>query len=99
MLQRTAPVLLYRAGKQMTTDLSAPRTFSFELFPPKTEEGKAKLRATWQERARLKPRFFSVTFGAGGSTQQGTLDTVLDIRESGQQAAPHISCVAASKGD
>jgi methylenetetrahydrofolate reductase (NADPH) len=83
----------------MTIELSASRTFSFELFPPKTEEGKAKLRATWQELSRLKPRFFSVTFGAGGSTQQGTLDTVLDIRESGQQAAPHISCVAASKGD
>jgi methylenetetrahydrofolate reductase (NADPH) len=83
----------------MTIELSASRTFSFELFPPKTEEGKAKLRATWQELARLKPRFFSVTFGAGGSTQQGTLDTVLDIRQSGQQAAPHISCVAASKED
>jgi len=81
----------------MTIELSASRTFSFELFPPKTEEGKAKLRATWQELAKLKPRFFSVTFGAGGSTQQGTLDTVLDIRESGQQAAPHISCVTASK--
>jgi methylenetetrahydrofolate reductase (NADPH) len=89
--------LLYRVGHDMTIELSASRTFSFELFPPKTEEGKAKLRATWQELAKLKPRFFSVTFGAGGSTQQGTLDTVLDIRESGQQAAPHISCVTASK--
>ena len=83
----------------MTVELSAVRTFSFELFPPKTEDGKAKLRTTWHELARLKPRFFSVTFGAGGSTQQGTLDTVLDIRAAGEQAAPHISCVAASKAD
>ncbi len=74
-------------------------TFSFEFFPPKTPEGKAKLRATWQQLAQLKPRFFSVTFGAGGSTQQGTLDTVLEIRAAGQNAAPHISCVASSKSE
>jgi len=75
------------------------RTFSFEFFPPKTPEGKAKLRATWQQLAQLKPRFFSVTFGAGGSTQQGTLDTVLEIRAAGQNAAPHISCVASTKAE
>jgi len=75
------------------------RTYSFEFFPPKTPEGKAKLRATWRQLARLKPRFFSVTFGAGGSTQQGTLDTVLEIRAAGQNAAPHISCVASSKAE
>jgi methylenetetrahydrofolate reductase (NADPH) len=57
------------------------------------------LRATWRQLARLKPRFFSVTFGAGGSTQQGTLDTVLEIRAAGQNAAPHISCVASSKAE
>ena len=74
-------------------------TFSFEFFPPKTPEGKAKLRATWQQLAQLKPRFFSVTFGAGGSTQQGTLDTVLEIRAAGQNAAPHLSCVASSKAE
>ena len=73
--------------------------FSFEFFPPKTPEGKAKLRATWQQLAQLKPRFFSVTFGAGGSTQQGTLDTVLEIRAAGQNAAPHLSCVASSKAE
>jgi methylenetetrahydrofolate reductase (NADPH) len=74
-------------------------TFSCEFFPPKTPEGKAKLRATWQQLAQLKPRFFSVTFGAGGSTQQGTLDTVLEIRAAGHNAAPHISCVASSKAE
>jgi len=77
--------------------MSNSSNFSFEFFPPKTAEGKVKLRATWQQLAQLKPLFFSVTFGAGGSTQQGTLDTVLEIRGAGQNAAPHISCVASSK--
>ena len=75
------------------------RAFSFEFFPPKTAEGKAKLRATWQELAKLKPRFFSCTYGAGGSTREGTLETVLDIRAAGHQAAPHIPCVAATRDD
>ena len=75
------------------------RAFSFEFFPPKTAEGKAKLRATWQELAKLKPRFFSCTYGAGGSTREGTIETVLDIRAAGHQAAPHISCVAATRDD
>ena len=79
--------------------LHASPAFSFEFFPPKTPEGKTRLRATWQQLAQLKPRFFSVTFGAGGSTQQGTLDTVLEIRAAGQNAAPHISCVASSKAE
>jgi methylenetetrahydrofolate reductase (NADPH) len=72
---------------------------SFEFFPPKTPEGKAKLRATWEALAALKPKFFSCTFGAGGSTREGTLETVLEIRKAGHAAAPHISCVAASKQD
>ncbi|MEO8164077.1 MAG: methylenetetrahydrofolate reductase [NAD(P)H] [Betaproteobacteria bacterium] len=74
-------------------------TFSFEFFPPKTPEGTAKLRATWQQLAQLKPRFFSVTFGAGGSTQQGTLDTVLEIRAAGQNVAPHLSCVTSTRAE
>lgn len=79
--------------------MDAPRNFSFEFFPPKTAEGKAKLRATWQHLAQLKPRFFSVTFGAGGSTQQGTLDTVVEIRAAGHDAAPHLSCVASTRAE
>ena len=75
------------------------RAFSFEFFPPKTAEGKNKLRATWHELAKLKPRFFSCTYGAGGSTREGTLETVLDIRAAGHEAAPHISCVAATRED
>jgi methylenetetrahydrofolate reductase (NADPH) len=72
---------------------------SFEFFPPKTPEGKEKLRATWQALATLKPRFFSCTYGAGGSTREGTLETVLEIRKAGHEAAPHISCVASTRKD
>ncbi len=72
---------------------------SFEFFPPRTPDGKAKLRAAWQELAKLKPRFFSCTYGAGGSTREGTLDTVLEIRQAGHEAAPHLSCVASTKKD
>ena len=72
------------------------RTFSFEFFPPKTEEGKAKLRATRQQLAQYKPDFFSCTFGAGGSTQEGTLATVLEIKSEGHNAAPHISCIGST---
>ena len=55
---------------------------SFEFFPPKSAEGKAKLRDTWHELAKLKPRFFSCTYGAGGSTRDGTLETVMEIRRA-----------------
>ena len=71
---------------------------SVEFFPPKTAEGAAKLRSVREQlAAALKPTFFSVTFGAGGSTQDGTLATVKEIHEAGQQAAPHLSCVGSSK--
>lgn len=75
------------------------RTFSFEFFPPQTPESVEKLRATRKQLAQLKPEFFSVTFGAGGSTRDRTLDTVLEIREEGYPAAPHLSCIASSKKD
>lgn len=71
---------------------------SAEFFPPKTDEGAEKLRVV---RGRLKeeldPSFFSVTFGAGGSTQDGTMSTVKEIHENGTPAAPHLSCVGSSK--
>jgi methylenetetrahydrofolate reductase (NADPH) len=73
------------------------RTFSFEFFPPKTPEGKLKLRETWKQLGQLGPKFFSVTFGAGGSTQAGTLETVTEIRAAGYHAAPHLSCVASTR--
>jgi methylenetetrahydrofolate reductase (NADPH) len=74
-----------------------PHNFSIEFFPPKTTEGAEKLRATREKLSLLHPKYFSVTFGAGGSTQQGTLDTVLDILAAGEQAAPHLSCVGGSR--
>ncbi|MCP3710663.1 methylenetetrahydrofolate reductase [NAD(P)H] [Paraburkholderia sp. CNPSo 3274] len=74
-----------------------PIELSFEFFPPKTPDGVEKLRATRAQLATLKPKFVSVTFGAGGSTQQGTLDTVVDIAKEGVEAAPHLSCIGSSK--
>jgi len=79
--------------------MRSERNFSFEFFPPKTPVGKDKLRAAWRQLAELNPRFFSVTFGAGGSTREGTLETVLAIRADGQEAAPHLSCVASTRDE
>ena len=76
---------------------SNPHTFSFEFFPAKTPEGMAKLRTTRQQLAQFKPEFFSVTFGAGGTTRDRTLDTVLEIRGEGYAAAPHLSCIGSSR--
>jgi methylenetetrahydrofolate reductase (NADPH) len=71
--------------------------FSIEFYPPKTPEGADKLRVARARLATLNPKYFSVTFGAGGSTQQGTLDTVLEILAEGHVAAPHLSCVGGSR--
>jgi len=83
----------------METQKKYPRSYSFEFFPPKTDEGVAKLRAAWNQLAQLKPRFFSVTYGAGGSTRERTLGTVLEIRQAGHEAAPHLSCIGSSRAD
>jgi methylenetetrahydrofolate reductase (NADPH) len=83
----------------MQSQKKYPRTFSFEFYPPKTAEGKARLRETWRQLGQLKPKFFSCTYGAGGSTREGTIETVLEIRAGGYDAAPHISCVASSRED
>ncbi len=72
---------------------------SFEFFPPKTVDGIAKLRETRKQLALLNPKFFSVTFGAGGSTRDRTLDTVVEIQSEGFDAAPHISGISSSKGE
>lgn len=74
-----------------------PGNLSIEFFPPKTPEGVEKLRIVREKLATLNPQYYSVTFGAGGSTQQGTLDTVLEIRREGREAAPHISCMGNSR--
>jgi methylenetetrahydrofolate reductase (NADPH) len=77
-------------------DTSTP-VYSFEFFPPKTAEGMAKLEQTSLELAKLKPLFFSVTFGAGGSTRDRTFETVIDIQhKSGIEVAPHLSCISST---
>ncbi|MBZ0071391.1 MAG: methylenetetrahydrofolate reductase [NAD(P)H] [Gammaproteobacteria bacterium] len=82
----------------MQSQQKLPRVFSFEFFPPKTDEGAEKLRTVRDELAVLKPRFFSVTFGAGGSTRDRTFDTVTEIqRDSGIDAAPHLSCIGSTR--
>ena len=70
---------------------------SFEFFPPKTPEGVEKLRLVRQKLYALKPEFCSVTFGAGGSTQEGTFTAVRDILAEGQSAASHLSCIGATR--
>ncbi|MFZ2452125.1 MAG: methylenetetrahydrofolate reductase [NAD(P)H] [Methylovulum miyakonense] len=76
-----------------------PQLFSFEFYPPKTEEGAASLHVVRSQLAKLNPDFFSVTFGAGGSTRDKTFDTVIDIQAKGIAAAPHLSCVASTKAN
>ena len=70
---------------------------SLEFFPPKTEEGATKLTGVRQQLYALNPEFCSVTYGAGGSTQDGTLQTVQAILAEGHEAAPHFSCIGASR--
>ena len=72
---------------------------SMEFFPPKTTEGADKLRAARVQLAELGPEYFSVTFGAAGSTQAGTRDTVLEIQREGHKAAPHLSCIGRSRAE
>jgi len=79
--------------------MTAQRTFSFEFFPPKTPEGADKLRAVRARLAAVKPAFFSVTFGAGGSTREGTWNTVTEIADAGVAVAPHISCIGTTRAE
>jgi methylenetetrahydrofolate reductase (NADPH) len=81
----------------MDSQTQYPKTFSFEFFPPKGDEGEKKLRTTRERLGALNPRYFSVTFGAGGSTQQGTYDAVTEIQQAGFEAAPHLSCMGTSR--
>ena len=76
---------------------SKPIPISFKFFPPKTPEGAAKLLTVRQELYALKPQFFSVTYGAGGSTQDGTLQQVQSILQDGFDAAPHFSCIGTTR--
>lgn len=73
------------------------RHLSFEFFPPKTPEGREKLRLVHSQLARFNPEFFSVTYGAGGSTRDYTRDIVLEIAQAGSNATPHLSFGGDSK--
>jgi methylenetetrahydrofolate reductase (NADPH) len=80
-----------------TTSSTLPVPVSFEFYPPTTQAGSEKLRGVVRELGSTSPEFFSVTFGAGGSTQDRTLSTVVDIAEMGFEAAPHLSCVGSTR--
>lgn len=73
------------------------KIISCEFFPPRTEKGVQNLGKIREQLQILQPAYFSVTFGAGGSTQAKTLETVLDIQQSGAEAAPHLSCIGSTK--
>ncbi|THB70040.1 MAG: methylenetetrahydrofolate reductase [NAD(P)H] [Gammaproteobacteria bacterium] len=74
------------------------KVFSFEFFPPRTPEGIEKLKGVRDRLALYNPLFFSVTFGAGGTTRDDTFETVIDIqKESGIDAAPHLSCIGSTQ--
>jgi len=81
----------------MESQKKLPKSFSFEFFPPKTDAGREKLAATRDALAALGPRYISVTYGAGGSTQAGTFETIRSLLEAGIDAAPHMSCIGASR--
>jgi len=82
----------------MKSQQQYPKAYSFEFFPPKTVEGEEKLRAASQQLAGLNPCFFSVTFGAGGSTRDRTRDTVVGIKQrTAIDVAPHLSCIGSSR--
>ena len=74
-------------------------SYSFEFFPPNTPEGIKNLKDTRQQLSAFKPEFYSVTFGAGGSTRDLTLETVLEIKQEGLNAVPHISCISSTKAE
>jgi methylenetetrahydrofolate reductase (NADPH) len=80
----------------MTANQTDQKLFSFELFPPKTEEGMSKLQDNVRKLNRINPLYVSVTFGAGGSTQQRTFQSVEWLVSEGIEAAPHISCISSS---
>ena len=75
------------------------QTISFEFFPPRTPEGIDKLRVVRDELATFSPEFYSVTFGAGGSTREGTLATITEMHSGPVAAAPHLSCMGASRSE
>lgn len=81
----------------MHQSAQATRSFSFELFPPKTDEGMNKLQRAVQELNAVGPAYFSCTYGAGGSTREGTFQTVSWLRSQGIETAPHLACIGSDQ--
>jgi len=82
----------------MQSQRKHPKAFSVELFPPRTSAGEENLSAALGPLAALEPAFFSVTFGAGGSTRSGTIETVVrTMNETGTEVAPHLSCIEGTR--
>jgi len=78
--------------------MASPQSFSFELFPPRTPEGVARLPQVIAPLAALKPEYFSVTHGAGGSDQDGTYETIMTVvNHAGVEAVPHLTCVGSTR--
>jgi methylenetetrahydrofolate reductase (NADPH) len=78
--------------------MASQPSFSFELFPPRTPEGVAKLPAVIDQLATLRPNYFSITYGAGGSEQEGTYETLVTVvKHSGAEAVPHLTCVGSTR--
>jgi methylenetetrahydrofolate reductase (NADPH) len=87
-----------KLAETMKSQLNYPKAFSFEFFPPRNEQAAERLRAVSDRLAQLDPCFFSVTFGAGGSTRDLTYETVLEVKgRTGVDVAPHLSCVASTR--
>ncbi|RTZ58980.1 MAG: methylenetetrahydrofolate reductase [NAD(P)H] [Gammaproteobacteria bacterium] len=80
-----------------TSFLTPHPSLSFEFFPPKTDKGRENLKKTLTELGKLGPEYFSVTYGAGGSTREGTVETIRTILDAGFEAAPHIACIGSSR--
>jgi methylenetetrahydrofolate reductase (NADPH) len=83
----------------MSANPGTRQSFSFELFPPKTAEGMEKLKTAVQNLNALGPEYFSVTYGAGGSTRERTFETVTWLRSQGIETAPHLACIGSRRGD
>jgi methylenetetrahydrofolate reductase (NADPH) len=78
--------------------MASQPSFSFELFPPRTPEGVAKLPAVIDQLAKVRPNYFSITYGAGGSEQEGTYETLVTVvKHSGAEAVPHLTCVGSTR--
>jgi methylenetetrahydrofolate reductase (NADPH) len=80
--------------------MALPLSFSFELFPPRTPEGVAKLPYVIGQLAAARPKYFSITYGAGGSSADGTYEALMTVvRQTGVEAAPHLTCVGSTRAE